>query len=125
MGPTGNNLIWLAKSCPGFNKPWQVVSPAKGLGVGLVCVIFFISLHAPKGYHRFHRQTKNLSRLKGTMIEITKLVKTLHGGGHAVEILKSLDLTTRLIRVLLDHRLVWLRCAAVCCGGWFLFCGEF
>ena len=27
------------------------------------------------------------------MIEITKLVKTLHGGGHAVEILKSLDLT--------------------------------
>ncbi len=27
------------------------------------------------------------------MIEITRLVKTLHGGGHAVEILKSLDLT--------------------------------
>ena len=27
------------------------------------------------------------------MIEITKLVKTLHGGGHEVEILKSLDLT--------------------------------
>jgi len=27
------------------------------------------------------------------MIEITSLVKTLHGGGHEVEILKSLDLT--------------------------------
>ncbi len=27
------------------------------------------------------------------VIEITRLVKTLHGGGHAVEILKSLDLT--------------------------------
>lgn len=27
------------------------------------------------------------------MIEITRLVKTLHGGGHKVEILKSLDLT--------------------------------
>ena len=27
------------------------------------------------------------------MIEITSLVKTLHGGGHKVEILKSLDLT--------------------------------
>ena len=27
------------------------------------------------------------------MIEITNLVKTLHGGGHEVEILKSLDLT--------------------------------
>jgi len=27
------------------------------------------------------------------VIEITKLVKTLHGGGHEVEILKSLDLT--------------------------------
>ncbi|MZG31677.1 MAG: ABC transporter ATP-binding protein [Nitrospinae bacterium] len=27
------------------------------------------------------------------MIEITNLVKTLHGGGHKVEILKSLDLT--------------------------------
>jgi putative ABC transport system ATP-binding protein len=27
------------------------------------------------------------------VIEITHLVKTLHGGGHKVEILKSLDLT--------------------------------
>lgn len=27
------------------------------------------------------------------MIEITRLIKTLHGGGHKVEILKSLDLT--------------------------------
>jgi putative ABC transport system ATP-binding protein len=29
------------------------------------------------------------------VIEITRLVKTLHGGGHKVEILKSLDLTIR------------------------------
>ena len=29
------------------------------------------------------------------VIEITRLVKTLHGGGHKVEILKSLDLTVR------------------------------